>query len=189
MRQNNSRRRLRRPRILRELGAHNEVDVALRERKQSGDVEPVPRRSKRRQILFRQAKQSHRRPETAAMLRMARMFELFLKMHEGTGRLDQPLEIIRIAGRGPEPKMFEHVVRFVVALFIPATEEAAITRMPLDVAYGALRIARLQLLDKARNPLAFSHAGGSLLPSEMRGKPARVNFRRAKYTQESRCCA
>jgi len=47
-------------------------------------------------------------------------------MDKGARRLDQAFEIIRVFVLCFQPKMFEHIVRFVVALLIPATKKTAI---------------------------------------------------------------
>jgi len=54
------------------------------------------------------------------------MFEVFLEMNERARGLDETLEEIGVARIRFQPKLFQDIVRFVVALFIPTTEEAAI---------------------------------------------------------------
>ncbi len=58
---------------------------------------------------------------------------LFLQMDKGAGRLDETLEIIRFLRFRPQPKVFEHIVRFVVTLLVPATKESEITRIFRDL--------------------------------------------------------
>ena len=54
-------------------------------------IERVPLRTQRRQILFRQTKQPNGRSQAPSMFRMRRMFELLLQMDESAGGLDQAL--------------------------------------------------------------------------------------------------
>ena len=104
------------------------------------------------------------------------MFEVLLQVNKATGGLNQAFEVVRVLRFGVEPEVLEHIVRFVVALLVPATKEPAITGMLCDLAVSVLRRDALQFLDQARNPLAFIHARRNLRLSEMRGKPARVTF-------------
>ena len=107
---------------------------------------------------------------------MRRMLELLLQMHEGSRRLDQALEIIRVVGRCLEPEMLEDIVRFVVTLLIPATKEPAITGIGCAIspssAVGAGSSSTCTNCE-IRSPLVIQPL---VLWSEMRGKPARVNF-------------
>ena len=72
--------------------------------------------------------------------------------------------------------MLENVVRFVVALLVPAAEKAAVAGMVRDFAARLQRGPASQFFYETRNPLAFGHPGLNLLLSEMRGKPARLIF-------------
>jgi len=63
------------------------------------------------------------------VLRVAWMFELLLQMNESTRGLNQSLEKLGVGRFGIKPKLFQHVVRLVVLLFVPAAKERAIIRM------------------------------------------------------------
>jgi len=67
------------------------------------------------------------------MLGMQWVLELFLQMDKGARRLNQAFEIIRVFVLCFQPKMFEHIVRFVVALLVPATKKTAIEWMVRDI--------------------------------------------------------
>jgi hypothetical protein len=58
---------------------------------------------------------------------------LLLQMNKSACCLDQTFEVIRILGLRPKPKMLEDVVRFVIALLIPAPEESQVTGMVRDI--------------------------------------------------------
>ena len=81
------------------------------------------------QIFLRQLKELNRRPQTPAMFCVGRVLEIFLKMHERTGSLDQALEKIIIVAIAVQPNLFQNVVRLVVAMLIPAPKERAVKRM------------------------------------------------------------
>src|ERR1700719_3155327 len=91
-------------------------------------------RGKGRQVLFRQCKQTNRRPEPPAMFRVSGMLEVFLQMNKGASRLDQSLEEIVVRGVVIEPNLFQDVVRFVIAPLVPATKIGAIERVVFDLA-------------------------------------------------------
>ena len=76
------------------------------------------------------------------------LFEMLLQMNKCSSGLDQALEVIRIAGRGGEPEMLQDIVRLVIALLVPAAEEAAITGMPGNFRAGDIRRRSLQFLDE-----------------------------------------
>ena len=87
------------------------------------------------------------------------MFEPFLQMNEGAGRLDQALEKIRVAGFRFQPKLLENIVRFVIPLLVPALKKGAIKWMLRDVRLVRVDLFSRQLRYESRNPLAFSHEG------------------------------
>jgi hypothetical protein len=137
-------------------------------------------RREARQVLLREPEQTHRRRQTLAVLRVRRVFELFLKMHESAGGLDQSLEEIRVARFGLEPKLLEDIVRFVIALFVPATEERAIKRVICDVCLVRIHIATTHLSHQLRNPLAFVHGKPNLLAAQIMSKLALNSFSERK---------
>ena len=63
------------------------------------------------------------------MLRVRRMFEVLLKMNEGPCGLNQSFEIIRVGRFRVEPKLFQHIVRFIVLLLVPALKKRAVIRV------------------------------------------------------------
>jgi hypothetical protein len=91
-------------------------------------------------------------------------------MNEGTSPLDQPLEEVVIARLGVEPNLFEHIVRFVVTLLVPAAKKRAIKWMGRYVA-GRIDVVAFEFADKLRNPLAFAHGGLNFIVPQMMGKP------------------
>ena len=60
------------------------------------NIEAVVQRREGRQVFLCQCKQTDRRPETAAVFHVNRMFEILLQMNERPRRLDQSLEKIVI---------------------------------------------------------------------------------------------
>jgi hypothetical protein len=93
-----------------------------------------------------------------------------LEMDEGTGGLNQSFEEIVVVGVAVQPKLLEHVVRFVVTLLVPAAKECAIKWMLRDVARKIDSVA-FELAHKLRNPLAFAHGGLNFIMPQMMGKP------------------
>jgi hypothetical protein len=54
--------------------------------------------------------------------------------------LDQPLEEVCVGRFGLEPKLFQNIVRFVIALFVPATKKRAVIRVSFNVWLGRVHI-------------------------------------------------
>ena len=81
------------------------------------------------QIIFRQAKQSDGRWQSPCVFGMRRMLEILLQMNKCARCLNQPFEKNRINQLGVEPDLFEHIVRFIIALFVPTLEKGAIKWM------------------------------------------------------------
>lgn len=94
-------------------------------------------RPERREIFDGEMEKAHCGPEATRMFRMRWLLEVFLQVNETAGGLDQSLKEIRIAAAGFEPELLEHVMRFVVTLFIPALEKPAIIRM---ICHGRARV-------------------------------------------------
>ena len=90
------------------------------------DIKRVVHGSVWGKIFLRELKQSHSRLQAAAVLWMRRMFEVFLQMNECAGCLNKPLEEISVVRIRFQPQLLQNIMRFVVALFIPTTEEGAI---------------------------------------------------------------
>jgi len=149
--------------------------VVFQQLTERDQIKVIPRRSECAQILYREPKQSDSWGQSPSVFGVRRMFELFLQMHECPGRLDEALEITRILRRGAQPQMLEHVVRFVVTLFVPAAEEPAITGVLLYLVGHSARACAFQLGDETRNFLAFAHCQLNLTTPAM-GKPARFLF-------------
>jgi hypothetical protein len=114
------------------------------------------------------------------MLRVRRVFELLLKMHESAGGLDQSLEEIRFARIRFEPELFHHVMCFIIALFVPAMEKRTIKRVVCDPCLVRIHIATTQLSHQLRNPLAFVHGKPNLLAAQIMSKPALNSFSEGK---------
>jgi len=106
----------------------------------------MPLFPKRRQIFFREPKQTHGGSEPLPMFRMRRMFEVLLQMNEGPRGLDQTLEILRVLRRDRivEPYLFQNIVRFVITLLVPALEKGAVIGMRRDPGAGCFRRIGLQ---------------------------------------------
>ena len=100
------------------------------------------------------------------------MFEVLLKVNESASGLDQSLEEICVARLVFQPKLFEDIVRFVIALFVPATEKRAVKWVLGDVRLARIDIVASQLSHQLRNPLAFVHGKLNLVAAQIMSKPA-----------------
>jgi hypothetical protein len=80
-------------------------------------------------------------------------------MNKTASSLDQPLEEIRVARIGSQPKLLENIVGLVVTLLIPAMEKRQIKWMLCDIGLGWIDILSAQLRYEPRNLLAFAHEG------------------------------
>jgi hypothetical protein len=99
-------------------------------------------------------------------------------MHKSARRLDQSFEVIRVLRFGPQPEMLQDIVRFVVALLIPAAEKPDVARMLRDFpGRGAGRRAA-QPFQQPGNSLAFVHGKLNLVSAEMTGNRAPIVFQR-----------
>ena len=74
--------------------------------------------------------------------------------------------------------MLEHVVRFVVALLIPATKKAEVTGMLRDFVGRFISRGAAQLFHQPGNSLAFVHGTLSFGSAEMTGNRAPIVFPR-----------
>src|SRR5690242_12097121 len=101
---------------------------------------------------------------------MGGMLEIFLKMNERTSRLDQPLKEIVVDSVAVEPKVFHYIVRFVIALLVPAPKISAIKRIPGHLARKIGIVAR-EIADELRNSFAFVHEAFNFNMPQMMGKP------------------
>src|ERR1051326_6297037 len=111
------------------IGVENGVHLSAQELEKILHIKAMSHRAEGREIFCREPEQSHRRIQSPPIFRVRRPCVLLLQMHEPAGGLDQSLEKIRVVRFRSQPKMLEHVVRFIIALLIPALEEADITRM------------------------------------------------------------
>ncbi len=127
-------------------------------------------RTEFRQVFFRQLEEFNGRAQTPAVLCVRWMFEVLLEMDEGACRLNQSFEEIVVLGVAIQPKLFQHIVRFVVTLLVPAAKKRAIKWMGRYVA-GRIDLVAFKLADKLRNPLAFAHGGLNFSMPQMMGKP------------------
>src|SRR5688572_2801846 len=110
----------------------------------------MPLRPEWRQVLLREPKQAHGRARPFAMLRMSRMLEMFLQMHERARGLDQPLEILSILRRDrlPQPDLLQDVMRLVITLLVPAPEKGPVIGMRRDALPRRRGFVRGQRFDK-----------------------------------------
>jgi len=164
------RRVLGRPRVNLEILRDNFFPSRTQKTKEPYNVECVMAGTKRSEVLFRQLEESDRRPQPSAVLCMGRVFEIFLEMHERARCLDQSLKKIIVVSVGVEPKMFEHIVSFVVTLIVPASKVSAIKRMFCYFA-GKFSIVARQIANELRNSFAFVHEGFNFSMPQMMGKP------------------
>ena len=168
---------LRRPGIGSVIGSKDRVDLLSDEMEKRFKVESMPRWRIRRQIVFREPEQTHRRIEPPAVFRVVRPLIVLLQMDKPARGLDQAFEIIRVLRFRPQPEMLKDVVRLIVALFIPAAEEAEITGMLRDVVRRGIGRSAAHFLEEPGNSLAFVHEGRNLGSAEMTGNRARIVFR------------
>ena len=127
-------------------------------------------RTEFRQVFFRQLEEFNGRAQTPAVLCVRWVFEVLSKMDESARRLNQSFEEIVVLGVAIQPKLFQHIVRFVVTLLVPAAKKRAIKWMGRYVA-GRIDLVAFKLADKLRNPLAFAHGGLNFIMPQMMGKP------------------
>src|SRR5438132_1624847 len=88
-------------------------------------------------------------------VRIIWMLEIFLEMHKCARRLDKTFKKIVVNRVGVQPELLEHVVRFVIALLVPALKIGAVIGMTRDIDLGRIDIFAHQFGDQPRNPLAF----------------------------------
>ena len=127
-------------------------------------------RTEFRQVFFRQLEEFNGRAQTPAVLCVRWVFEVLLEMDESARGLNQSFEEIVVLGVAIQPKLFQHIVRFVVTLLVPAAKKPAIKWMGRYVA-GRIDLVAFELADKLRNPLAFTHGGLNFIVPQMMGKP------------------
>ena len=127
-------------------------------------------RTEFRQVFFRQLEEFNGRAQTPAVLCVRWVFEVLLEMDESARRLNQSFEEIVVLGVAIQPKLFQHIVRFVVTLLVPAAKKRTIKWMGRYVA-GRIDLVAFKRADKLRNPLAFAHGGLNFIMPQMMGKP------------------
>src|SRR6266404_3652305 len=127
-------------------------------------------RTEFRLVFFRQLEELNGRAQTPAVLGMRWVFEILLEMDESARSLNQSFEEIVVFGVAIQPKLFQHIVRFVVTLLVPAAKKRAVKWMGRHVA-GRIDLVTFELADKLRNPLAFAHGGLNFIVPQMMGKP------------------
>jgi hypothetical protein len=76
--------------------------------------------------------------------------------------------------------MLKHIVRFVITLFVPATEKRAVKRVFGDVCSTQVDIVTAQLSHQLRNPLAFVHGKPNFLAAQIMSKLALNSFSEGK---------
>ena len=124
------------------------------------------------QVALRELEQTHRGTQTPAVLCVQWVFKSLLKVNKSARCLDQSLEEIRITRIRLKPELLEDIVRFVITLFVPATEKRAVKRMLCDFCLTRIDAVRAQLSHQLRNPLAFVHGQLNLLTAQIMSKPA-----------------
>lgn len=145
---------------------------------QSCNVEAMAHGRVGREIFFRQSKQTYGGMQSSPILGMIWARVVFLQMHKAARGLNQAFEIIGIVRLRPQPKMLEHIMRFVIALLVPTAEESDITGMFRDVVRIKAGPPATQLRYEFGNSLAFVHEKLSFVVAEMTGNPARFLFLR-----------
>jgi hypothetical protein len=146
--------------------------MRAQESQESAHIKIVPDRRIGTEIFLCQKKQSHRRPQAAAMFGMSWMLEIFLQMDKSASALNEAFEEIVVARFGVEPNLFEHIVRFVVTLLVPTLKKSAVIRMIRNHGGPALAFTPSQLADQLRNPLAFAHEELTLVAAQAMSKPS-----------------
>src|SRR5438876_11078410 len=126
-------------------------------------------RTEFRQVFFRQLEEFNGRAQTPAVLCVRWVFEVLLEMDESARRLNQSFEEIVVLGVAIQPKLFQHIVRFVVTLLVPATKTRRIKWLGRYVA-GRIDLVAFKLADKLRNPPSFAHGRLNLIMPQMIGK-------------------
>jgi len=132
--------------------------------------------SEPRQVPLSEPEQTHRGRQTPAVLCVQWVFKSLLKVDKSARCLDQSLEEIRVTRIRFQPKLLEHIVRLIVALFVPATEKRAVKRMLCDFCMTRVDAVTTQLSHQLRNPLAFVHGKLNLLTAQIMSKPALNSF-------------
>ena len=160
------------------IRSQNRLDLAPQQPEKILDIKAVPCRREGREILFREPKQAHRRIHPPAVFRVGRPGMLFLQMHKPARGLDEPLEVVCVLRFRLQPEMLEHIVRFVIALLVPATKEADVAGMLRDLGRHVRRRRGAQFFHQPGNSLAFVHGKLSLGSAEMTGNRARIVFPR-----------
>jgi hypothetical protein len=158
------------------IGGEDRIHLPAQKVEKLLHVEPMQDRRIRAQIFLCEAKQPHRGKHSPPIFGVRRPLKLLLQMDEAAGRLDQAFEIVRVLIFRAQPEVFEHVVRFVVALRIPAKKEAGVARMLRNFPVRTPRGRAAQLLDEPGNSLVFVHGEFSLVSAEMTGNRARRVF-------------
>src|SRR5690242_4026568 len=97
------------------------------------------------------------------------MLEILLQMNERARGLNQSLEKIIVRGVSIEPKMLEHIVRFVVALLVPAAKIRPIKWMLCDLP-GKICVVTFEVANELRNSFAFVHETLNFSMPQMMGK-------------------
>ena len=96
------------------------------------------------------------------MFRVRRLLEIFLEMNESARGLNEAFEKIVVLCIRVQPELLENIMRFIVALLVPAPKKSAIKWVLRDIGLGWIDLLRAQLRHQSRNPLAFIHEGLNL---------------------------
>ena len=156
------------------------VGVCVQKPAKCGHIQPVMPRAEPRQVALCEPEQTHRGTQTPAVLCVQRVFKSLLKVDKSARCLDQSLEEIRVTRIRFQPKLLEHIVRLIVALFVPAMEKRAVKRMLCDFCLTRIDAVTTELSHQLRNPLAFAHGKLNLLTAQIMSKPALNSFSEGK---------
>ena len=146
--------------------------MRLQNSKQFFHIQSVMFRRESRQIILRQEKQPHCRPQPPPVFRMFRVLEIFLQVDECPGRLDQAFEKIVVGRVFIQPDLLEDVVRLVVMPVVPALEICPVKGVIADFTARWICIVSNELAHEPRNPLAFVHQELNVVPALIMSKPA-----------------
>ena len=123
------------------------------------DIKPQMDGKKRLEVSHAEMKQPHRRSKPPSIFRMVGAKKMFLQMDKCSSDLDETLEEAVVLVVATQPEMLEHVMRFVIALFVETGEIAEV--MGIESVRSVWIGGALQLLDKGGDSICFFHLAHS----------------------------
>jgi hypothetical protein len=141
----------RRPRVLLEIGCQNAFRKFPAEFAEGFQIEVQMERAKWLEICKGKMKQPHRWAQTPPIFGMMRSEMLLLQMNKCSRSLDHPFVVSMVFIPASKPEMFQHIMRFVIALLIETDEITLVTRMQRK-----LTVHR-ETRSKSGDALAFVH--------------------------------